>query len=104
MANIIKVDPQRLRNASSEFAATSAQIASATGNMTQTVTSLTGSVWTGDAGSAFVNKFSGLNDEIRKIDTMIKEHADDLSNMANEYERAESANMMAANSLNDNVF
>ena len=104
MANIIKVEPQRLRSAAGELSSTSGQIRNATNGMTSTVTSLSGSIWSGEAANAFVNKFNGLQDEISKIDTMINEHVDDLQRMANEYEKAEMTNANYASSLNDNVF
>lgn len=104
MASIIKVDPQRLRSAAGQLQSTSAQITSATNSMAQTVGTLSGAVWSGDAATAYLNKFNGLSDEIKKIDTMVKEHTDDLQKMANEYERAESANQQSANALNDSIF
>lgn len=104
MANIIKVEPSKLRSASADFATASAQIKNATNAMTQAVTSLSGSVWSGDAATAYVNKFNGLQDEITRIDKMINEHSQDLTQMANEYEKAESANQQSAGTLKDSVF
>lgn len=104
MANIIKVEPQRLKSAAGELSSTSGQIRNATNGMTNIVTSLTGSIWTGDAANAYVNKFNGLQDEIGKIDTMIQEHVDDLQRMAAEYDKAELSNINNASTLNDNVF
>lgn len=104
MANIIKVEPGKLRAASADFSSASAQIRSATSAMTQAITSLSGSVWSGDAATAYVNKFNGLQDEIAKIDKMIQEHSQDLTQMANEYEKAETANQQAAGALKETIF
>ena len=104
MANPIKVDTAKLRSASSEFASASAQIKNATNAMTQTVTSLSGNIWQGDAATAYVKKFNGLQDEIVKIDKMIKEHSDDLIQMANEYDRANAENVQKISALNDTIF
>ena len=104
MANIIKVEPAKLRSASADFATASGQIKNATNAMTQAISSLSGSIWSGDAATAYVNKFNGLQDEITRIDKMIQEHSQDLSNMATEYEKAESANQQSAGSLNDSIF
>ena len=104
MSTIIKVDPGKLRTAAGQLASTSSQIKSATSNMTQTVNSLSGSIWSGDAATVYINKFNGLNDEIRAIDTMINEHMDDLQKMAAAYEKAESNSQNLANTLNEVVF
>lgn len=104
MANIIKVEPGKLRSASGEFASASTQIRNATSAMTQAVTSLSGSVWSGDAATAYVNKFNGLQDEIARIDKMIQEHSQDLANMANEYEKAETTNQQNAGALKETIF
>lgn len=104
MSNPMKVDPQRLRNAACEFAGTSRQVRNATNSMTQAVNDLSGAIWSGEAATAYINKFSGLRDEIDRLDTMVEEHKEDLLKIAAEYERAETANVNNANSLNDNVF
>lgn len=104
MANIIKVDPQRLKIAAGQLAGTSSQVKSATNSMTNTVSSLSGAVWSGDAATAFISKFNGLNDEIKAIDTMIQEHMDDLQKMAATYEKAENTSQNMANTLNEVVF
>ena len=104
MANIIKVEPTKLRAAASQFSSTSGQIKNATNSMTQAIHQLTGTVWSGNAATAYISKFNGLNDEIAKIDKMIQEHVDDLNKMAAEYDRAESENRQTASSLKDNLF
>ncbi|MBR3200970.1 MAG: WXG100 family type VII secretion target [Mogibacterium sp.] len=104
MANTIKVETSRLKAAASEFSNTSAQIKNATNTMTQTVGQLSGSVWSGDAATAYANKFNGLQDEIQKIDKMIQEHVKDLNEMAAEYERAENEATQTASSLNSEIF
>lgn len=104
MANTIKVETSKLKSAASEFSNTSAQIKNATNSMTQAVQQLSGSVWSGDAATAYQNKFSGLQDEITKIDRMIQEHVQDLNDMATQYERAESEATQTASSLNAEIF
>ncbi len=104
MTGTLKVETTKLKSAANEFSNTSAQIKSATSNMTQTIGQLTGSVWSGDAASAYTSKFNGLQDEIQKIDKMIQEHVPDLNDMAAQYERAESEAQQTASSLNSEIF
>lgn len=104
MANIIKVETSKLRSAASQFSTTSGQIKNATNAMTQAINQLTGSVWSGEAATAYINKFNGLNDEIAKIDKMINEHVQDLNDMAAEYDRAENENRQTASALTSDLF
>ena len=104
MANMIKVETSKLRATASNLSSTSSQIKNATNAMTQAIHQLPGSVWSGDAATAYVNKFNGLNDEIAKIDKMIQEHVKDLNDMASEYDRAESENRQTASSLSSDLF
>ena len=104
MAGQIKVDTAKLKATAGEFSNTSAQIKNATSNMVQTIGQLTGSVWSGEAASAYLNKFNGLSDEIQKIDRMIQEHVQDLNEMAAEYERKEAEAQSEASGLNSEIF
>ena len=104
MEGIIKVETQKLRQTANEFGNVSSQIRNLTGNMVQTISQLTGSVWSGDAANAYITKFKGLDDEMTKIDRMIREHVNDLNEMASEYDRAEQANQQQANALRTDVF
>ena len=104
MANIIKVETAKLRSAASQFSSTSSQVKNATNAMTQAINQLSGAVWSGDAATAYVSKFNGLNDEIAKIDKMVQEHVQDLNDMAAEYDRAESENRQTASSLTSELF
>ncbi len=104
MTGTMKVEPAKLKSAASEFSSTSAQIKNATNSMVQTISALSGSVWSGEAASAYTNKFNGLNDEMQKIDKMIQEHVTDLNDMASSYERAEANAQQTASSLNSEIF
>lgn len=89
MAGTVKVDTQKLRSTAGEFQSTLGQIRSITGNMIQTVGQLSGTVWSGDAATAYTNKFNGLQDEMQRIHKMVEEHGNDLQQMAATYEQAE---------------
>lgn len=104
MNGTLKVDSAKLKATASQFASTSGQIKNATSSMVQTIGQLSGSVWSGDAASAYINKFNGLNDEMQKIDKMIQEHVQDLNDMATQYEVAENAAQQTASALSSDIF
>ncbi len=104
MNGTLKVDTAKLRAAASEFSSTSAQIRNTTNQMVQTIGQLSGTVWQGEAASAYTNKFRGLDDEMQKIDKMIQEHVQDLNEMASQYETAESTSTQQASALKVDIF
>lgn len=103
MTGTIKVDTAKLRSTASSFQNTGNSIKSTTNQMMSLVSSLTGSVWSGDAATAYTRKFNELKDDIDRIIKMVNEHVTDLNNMAQEYETAESENRAAAEALSGDV-
>ncbi len=87
----LKVTPEKLVEASTEFSSTGKTIRALTQEMNEIVNSLK-SVWMGEAASGYGTKFSELADDIEKINRMIQEHVTDLNEMAREYQSAEDAN------------
>ena len=103
MANIINVSTSKLTSTATALQSSATTVRNLTSQMTQIVTSLTGNVWSGDAATAYVNKFNGLQDDINRMGKMIDEHVNDLNQIAREYEQAESANTQQANALASDV-
>jgi WXG100 family type VII secretion target len=99
MTGTLKVTPQELKNTASSFKSTGDQVKKLTQQMTDLVNSLTGSVWSGDAASAYTKKFKGLQNDITRMQKMINEHVTDLNAMAAEYDKTEKANQALANAL-----
>lgn len=91
MEGILRVTPQELINAASEFSTNGGEIANLTQQMTDLVNGLS-SVWSGEAAEAYRTKFAGLSDDIQKLIGFVKEHAQDLQDMAAIYTQAEQAN------------
>ncbi|MDO5574790.1 MAG: WXG100 family type VII secretion target [bacterium] len=91
MEGILKVTPEKLIQASTEFSSTGKTISSLTQEITTIMNGLK-SIWQGDAATGYGNKFNGLQDDIEKINRMIQEHVTDLNEMAREYQSAETAN------------
>lgn len=102
-AGILRVTPEKLQATASSFEGTASQVNSLTQQMTSLVTSLSGQVWSGEAATAYVTKFNGLQDDMNRIYKMIKEHSDDLIQMAQQYSTAESANVDLASSLSADI-
>lgn len=102
-AAIIKVDTKKLTSTATSFKNTGNDIAKLTANMTSTVKSLSGNIWSGDAASAYVKKFDGLQNDIQKMAKMIEEHVDDLNAIAKAYETSEQKNIQTANALSADV-
>lgn len=99
----LRVDPSVLQSTASSFESTGTSVNNLTEQMTSIVTSLTGQVWSGEAATAYVTKFNGLQDDMNRIYKMIKEHSEDLIEFAQQYTSAETANTELANSLSADV-
>lgn len=89
MEGTLRVTPEQLINASGDLKTSAGTVQTITSNMTETVNSLTGSVWSGEAATQFISKFSGLQDDITRMCNMINEHSNDLDTMARSYQTAE---------------
>ena len=103
MTGTLKVSTAKLTSTANSFNSTGQQIKNITSQMTSLVNALSGSVWSGDAASAYKKKFSELQDDINRMAKMVNEHVTDLNNMAREYERAESENINLSNTLSGDV-
>jgi len=98
MEGILKVTPEKLMQAASEFESSGTTVNSITQEMLSIINSLKG-IWQGEAASGYTNRFNGLSDDIEKINRMIAEHVADLNEMAAEYQQAENESLEQANSL-----
>ncbi|MCR5788535.1 MAG: WXG100 family type VII secretion target [Lachnospiraceae bacterium] len=102
MNGILKVTPEKLIQASNEFSQTGKTISSLTSEMMSIVNSLK-SIWQGEAAASYSSRFSGLQDDIQKINAVIQEHVSDLNEMAREYQNAEKASLEASSALLSDV-
>lgn len=91
MEGTLRVTPEQLEAAAGEFSAKGTTVSNLTSQMTQLVEGL-GSVWEGEAATAYTAKFRQLDDDIQKMNRMIQEHSKDLTEMARVYREAENAN------------
>ena len=102
MEGILKVDSQQLVQTASEFSGKAGTVGNMTSEMTNLVTGLA-AAWEGEASSAYVAKFKGLDDDIQMMVRMIQEHSADLEEMARAYEEAENQNMEEISTLSSDV-
>lgn len=102
MEGELKVTPQELNTTSSELNSKGQTVNTLTQEMLTLVAGLSGS-WEGDASGAYTKKFSELSGDIGQINNKIKEHVDDLQEMAKRYEAAENANVEAHNAMSSNL-
>jgi len=98
MQGQILVTPEQLESTAMEFGNIMTQVRNLASNMTSQVNGM-GAKWQGEAFTAFMNKFSQLDDDIEKLYAMINEHVTDLKEMANVYRTAEQANEELSKSL-----
>lgn len=102
MEGILKVTPEKLFTSSDEFGNMGTQMNNLTNEMLTLVSNLK-SIWQGEASEAYGGKFASLSTDMDKLYRMVKEHSQDLMEMANAYKEAENANTEQGSSLNSSV-
>ena len=102
MTGTLRVTPEQLISTAGEFQTAANEVRALTSEMTNTVTGLSG-VWEGEAASAYVAKFNGLQDDIAKLISMINEHVTDLNEMARVYSEAEKSDLDEIATLSSDV-
>ncbi|MCR5688179.1 MAG: WXG100 family type VII secretion target [Lachnospiraceae bacterium] len=98
MEKMLKVTPEKLIEAASEFMNTETVIRNLTEEMISIVESFK-PVWQGEAATGFANRFSSLSSDMNRLYAIIRKHSEDLTEMANEYIQAESESGSLAGSL-----
>lgn len=99
---IIKVDSKVLLSTAESFQSQGSKVQTLTGQMMTTITGLA-SQWEGEASTAYVNKFKGLQDDIDKLIKKINEYVSDLQSISQVYETYEKKSLDEANALPDDV-
>lgn len=102
MEGYLKVTPEQLIEAAGAFESAGQTISSLTGQMMSIVNDLKG-VWQGEAQEQYSIKFTGLQDDIERINRMIEEHVNDLTQMAKVYQNAEDASVEESGALLSDV-
>lgn len=98
MKSLLKVTPEKLIEAAAEFETAGQNVRNITQEMISIVDGFK-SVWQGEASMGFSNRFHELSKEMDRLYSIIKEHSDSLTQMANEYQSAEDESTQNAQSL-----
>ena len=102
MNGYIKVNPEQLITMSSGFCEEANMIQQLTGQMMSLIHNTRVS-WEGEAATAYINKFNGLQEDMDQMSRMIREHSSDLEDMARSYMRSEEQNESDAMALLNDV-
>lgn len=89
MVGTLKVTPEKLIAAASQFKTQASKVRNLTNQMLSQVRNLN-SDWEGEAKNAFVSKFNALDGDMAQIYMKITEHSEDLQEMATTFQQAES--------------
>ena len=103
MTGTLKVTPEELRSAAAVFASCGSEVKNDTAQMLALVAGISQSVWSGVSSAAYLNKFQALGADIEKINKILQEQVNDLTAMAEAYDRAEQDAQTAASALKNNV-
>lgn len=88
MEGTLRVTPEKLISAATEFSACGNTVSSLTQQMMTMVNGLS-SVWSSETAAKYNTKFSALQSDIDKMNRMIQEYVTDLNDMARNYQDAE---------------
>ncbi|MCX4267226.1 MAG: WXG100 family type VII secretion target [Lachnospiraceae bacterium] len=92
MQGTLLVDPRQLKTTSSSFSSRGKSVTSITSTMMSKVRSMR-CAFEGEAGNAYINTFSKLQEDMNQINNKIQEHVTDLNDMADNYSRTEDLNV-----------
>lgn len=99
----LRVTPSQLKKKGQEFQKDANNFKKIYDKMFELINEINGKVWSGDAATAYKNQFKELQDDANKLYKMAKEFGDDIVEVANEYKKAEDANIATAKTLAKDV-
>ncbi|MBQ9155383.1 MAG: WXG100 family type VII secretion target [Eubacterium sp.] len=103
MADVIKVAPDQLKSQATSLGELGRSIKTTTGEMLSLVTGISKNIWSGEASSSFLSKFSGLQDGISQMCKRLEDQSSHLHTIAAEYEKTEEANKASAATLKNAI-
>lgn len=98
MTGTLRVTPEKLIAAASQFQASASEVKTITQSMMDIVTELK-PTWEGEAASMYYTKLSSEQNDVNKIIRMIQEHSSDLQEMGTEYQNKIVKTQQIASSL-----
>lgn len=102
LTGILKVTPATLNQYAGTFGNSATEVQNITNNMLNTVTNLCGR-WHGEASNMYKRKFDSLRDDMQRMFKMMREHSEDLKEMARNYTSAEDTNKGKFSGLAEDV-
>jgi len=94
----LRVTPETMLSIAGQFGQSNTNVSNLTQQMMSIASELS-NTWAGEAAQSYYAKLKGLEPDVQKLIRMIKEHTDDLQNMAKAYQNAEKLNQATAASL-----
>lgn len=98
MQGQLLVTPEEMKATADNLEGLQGQVTTITQQMLDEARNLA-NIWEGEAASSYINKFNSLEDDMEKMRNMVREHVNDLREMADLYAKAEDANASEINSL-----
>ncbi len=100
----LRTTPMQLRLMGGKLQAQGEKIGDIVERMINLVNSMSATTWSGQAASAYKEKFDELNNDAKNMRELLNNIQEKLDNIANTYEQAEEANTSLANSLPIDIF
>ncbi len=101
--NTLEVSAAKLKSVSNDFKSAGNKVKNITDSMLAEIKAINGSVWEGDAATAYKNQFNKLEQDMNQMYKMIQEYDSDLDQIAAQYDKVEKANEQIAQSLATDV-
>lgn len=92
LTGILKVSSAQLSSYAGTFENSAIRVQNLTNHMIDTVCEVS-EYWKGGASTMYYRKFKALENDMRRMFNMMREHSEDLKQMARNYENAESTNI-----------
>lgn len=100
----LRTTPAQLRAQGTKIQQNGEDIASKMEQMIALVNEIGGTTWSGDAATAYKQKFSEMQDDANRMKQLLIDANEALDNIATQYEQAEEANASAVRSLQSDIF
>lgn len=100
----LRTTPAQLRTQGTRIQQNGEDIASKMEQMIAIVNEIGGTTWSGDAATAYKQKFSEMQDDANRMKELLIDANERLDNIATQYEQAEEANASVARSLQSDIF
>lgn len=104
MANYFRVSPEEVKNTGAAFDEKGKQMERLAATANETVQTLSGRIWSGEAASKYTAQFNALYNDVAAIQQLITRMVAQLNEIASQYEQAETTSADEAGTLSGSVF